>query len=234
MIFRRRHRKRRRAGTLPGLVACALALAVPATALGQQQEASGTGGLEARPGEMEVRPTSLAKRTLEIGGNVGAEGANRTVRVERQASSGEWQLVTTAVADADGAFTAYWRTDAPGRYALRATVAHESETATTAAAKELLGRVSVFAPATASWYGPGFFGRRTACGIKLTKRTLGVAHKKLPCGTKVEFLYGGRTIVVPVIDRGPFIAGRQWDLTQATAEALDVRATVRVGVLPAP
>jgi rare lipoprotein A (peptidoglycan hydrolase) len=59
----------------------------------------------------------------------------------------------------------------------------------------------------------------------------GVAHKTLPCGTRVEFYYRGRTVEVAVIDRGPYIAGRQWDLTQVTAEALGVTGTARVGVL---
>jgi rare lipoprotein A (peptidoglycan hydrolase) len=49
---------------------------------------------------------------------------------------------------------------------------------------------------------------------------LGVANKTLPCGTMVTFVYNGRAIRVPVLDRGPYIAGREWDLTGATAEAL--------------
>ncbi len=64
-----------------------------------------------------------------------------------------------------------------------------------------------------SWYGPGFYGNRTACGYAYTKQILGVAHKTLPCGTKVEFMWKGKSIIVPVIDRGPYVAGRQWDLS---------------------
>lgn len=64
-----------------------------------------------------------------------------------------------------------------------------------------------------SWYGPGFYGKRTACGYALTTTILGVAHRTLPCGTLVDFLYNGRSVTVPVIDRGPYVAGRQWDLT---------------------
>lgn len=64
-----------------------------------------------------------------------------------------------------------------------------------------------------SWYGPGFYGRRTACGKAYTKQILGVAHRTLPCGTLVEFKYEGRTRTVPVIDRGPYVAGRTWDLS---------------------
>jgi hypothetical protein len=59
-----------------------------------------------------------------------------------------------------------------------------------------------------------------ACGGVLHVPQLGVANKTLPCGTQILFLYNGRAIKVPVIDRGPYIAGREWDLTGAAAEAL--------------
>lgn len=66
-----------------------------------------------------------------------------------------------------------------------------------------------------SWYGPGFYGQRTACGYALTETLRGVAHRTLPCGTLVTFRNpaNGRTATVPVVDRGPYVAGRQWDLT---------------------
>jgi rare lipoprotein A (peptidoglycan hydrolase) len=64
------------------------------------------------------------------------------------------------------------------------------------------------------------YGLGLACGGLLGRHQLGVAHKTAPCGTMITFTYGGRTITVPVIDRGPYIAGREWDLTGATAEAL--------------
>ena len=64
------------------------------------------------------------------------------------------------------------------------------------------------------------YGKPIACGGVLHVPQLGVANKTLPCGTEVTFIYGHRAIRVPVIDRGPYIAGRQWDLTGATAEAL--------------
>jgi rare lipoprotein A (peptidoglycan hydrolase) len=64
------------------------------------------------------------------------------------------------------------------------------------------------------------YGLPIACGGVLHVPELGVANKTLPCGTQVIFVYGGRAIKVPVLDRGPYIAGREWDLTGATAEAL--------------
>lgn len=73
-----------------------------------------------------------------------------------------------------------------------------------------------------SWYGPGFYGKRTACGQAYTTSIMGVAHRSLPCGTLVTFRNpaNGRTITVPVIDRGPYVAGRNWDLSGAACLAL--------------
>jgi hypothetical protein len=64
------------------------------------------------------------------------------------------------------------------------------------------------------------YGHRDACGTILRADGLGVAHKTLPCGTEVIFVYHGRAIRVPVQDRGPYIPGREWDLSGAAAEAL--------------
>ena len=64
-----------------------------------------------------------------------------------------------------------------------------------------------------SWYGPGFYGRGTACGYALTMDLVGVAHRTLPCGTIVQFRWNGRTVSAPVVDRGPYVAGRIFDLT---------------------
>jgi len=86
------------------------------------------------------------------------------------------------------------------------------------------GQDLVFSPfrnAGASWYGPGLYGNKTACGQTLTASTLGVAHRSLPCGTAVKFVYEGRALVTQVIDRGPFAKGRAWDLTTAASQALE-------------
>jgi len=72
----------------------------------------------------------------------------------------------------------------------------------------------------ASWYGPGFYGNRTACGQLYTPEIIGVAHRTLRCGTMLVLEYGGRTMTVPVIDRGPYIAGRTLDLSNATRLAM--------------
>ena len=80
----------------------------------------------------------------------------------------------------------------------------------------------------ASWYGPGLWGNKTACGQTLQPQTLGVAHKTLPCGTTVKFVYRGRAVVTQVIDRGPYIDGRAWDLTKAASDALGFEGVGRV------
>lgn len=73
----------------------------------------------------------------------------------------------------------------------------------------------------ASWYGPGFYGHGTACGQRYSEVIEGVAHKTLPCGTMVTLEYQGRVVTVPVIDRGPYVSGRVFDLSRATCEALN-------------
>ena len=55
-----------------------------------------------------------------------------------------------------------------------------------------------------TWYGPGFYGARTACGQRYSRYILGVAHRTLPCGTLVQFRWHGRTAIAPVFDRGPY------------------------------
>ena len=72
----------------------------------------------------------------------------------------------------------------------------------------------------ASWYGPRFYGNRTACGQTYTPEIVGVAHRTLPCGTLVVLEYRGRTLTVPIIDRGPYVAGRTLDLSNATRLAM--------------
>jgi len=98
------------------------------------------------------------------------------------------------------------------------------------------GSWTVYKPAT--WYGPGFWGNRTACGTTLTPTTLGVAHRKLPCGTQVTFSHEGLSVTATVIDRGPFRKGYAWDLTKKTAKRvgfLEVGAgPIQATVTPPP
>src|SRR5438309_5528894 len=80
----------------------------------------------------------------------------------------------------------------------------------------------------ATWFGPGFYGQRTACGQLLTPAVVGVANRTLRCGTLVNVSYRSRRLIVPVIDRGPYANGADWDLTSEAARALGIQDTVRI------
>jgi rare lipoprotein A len=118
------------------------------------------------------------------------------------------------------------RTKASGRFELRYTpqrlrselvrVRFGGDGLDTATGRRV-GRLNVYRLAGASWYGGG---GGLACGGSLSDATLGVANKTLPCGTLVTLRYGSRSVRVPVIDRGPYVAGRDYDLTVATKSAL--------------
>jgi hypothetical protein len=134
-----------------------------------------------------------------------------------------------------------------GRGGLRAVLAALTISLTlalgVAPAGALTGGASPFTPATtadgglvfssmrsagATWYGPGLYGNNTACGQTLRPATVGVAHKTLPCGTAVKFLYRGRSLLARVIDRGPYSPGNAWDLTNGARLALKFEGVDRV------
>lgn len=81
---------------------------------------------------------------------------------------------------------------------------------------------------TATWYGPGLYGNRMACGGTLTRNTFGVAHKTLPCGTKVAIAHAGRIVIARVVDRGPFVKGVSYDLTEKTARSVRMGSTSEI------
>lgn len=78
----------------------------------------------------------------------------------------------------------------------------------------------------ASWYGPGFYGRPTASGEIFTGREMTAAHRTMPFGTLLLVRYPatGRTVQVRINDRGPFVRGRDLDLSEAAAESLGMIA----------
>ncbi len=77
----------------------------------------------------------------------------------------------------------------------------------------------------ASWYGPGFHGRKTASGERFNQHDLTAAHRKLPLGTKATVinLDNGKTVEVKINDRGPYVRGRIIDLSKAAAERLGMK-----------
>jgi len=120
-------------------------------------------------------------------------------------------------ADRRGRFDVRWNAGSTGTFKVRAR-ARGNARASGSGAKG--GRVNVYRKAQASWYGPGFYGNRTACGQTLSSGMLGVAHKTLACGTKLKLRHGSKTVNVKVIDRGPYAGNREFDLTEATRNKL--------------
>jgi len=74
----------------------------------------------------------------------------------------------------------------------------------------------------ASWYGPGFHGRLTASGTTYDQAAMTCAHKTLPFGTVLVVEYKGKRVTVVVTDRGPFIRGRDIDLSKGVADAIGI------------
>jgi len=85
---------------------------------------------------------------------------------------------------------------------------------------------------TATWY--AMYGHRTACGQRLGRSTIGVAHRTLPCGTKVTLKYRSRYVRAKVIDRGPYARGVRWDLTKRTADKLHLTSAGAAKIRAAP
>jgi hypothetical protein len=139
---------------------------------------------------------------------------------------GTWRTVATATANRHNRYRAVWRTNHIGVFQMR-TIPLDAATVR-ASSVDAPTRLIVYRPAVATWFGRGLYGHKTACGQTLSPTLMGVAHRSLPCGTKVSFFWGGRTITVPVVDRGPFGAGISWDLTTAASDALGFTARGRV------
>jgi rare lipoprotein A len=148
----------------------------------------------------KVRPRGVRWVTVRVGGK-----KVKTVRTER-----------------DGSYRVRWNAPSSGIYKATATA---QATDRTKRARSRGQQVNVYRPAQASYYGPGLYGNGTACGQTLTPSTVGVAHKTLPCGSKVTLRYRGKTVRVRVIDRGPYAGNREYDLTSATKAKLGFGST---------
>jgi hypothetical protein len=177
-----------------------------------------------------TRPGELLGHTLRFRGALPADQAGKMLLVQRQEPNGAWTQTATATIGPDGSFIARWRTDEIGSFTVRALIAGAQ--AQTAAATTPTTNVTIYRPARATWFGPGFYGKHTACGQVMSHALLGVAHRTLPCGTPVAIFYGGKSITVPVIDRGPFANGARYDLTSGVAQALGMTQTSTIGVVP--
>jgi rare lipoprotein A len=154
----------------------------------------------------------LVGQEVALIGVVRGASGQRAIAVQ-ELRGARWVPVAHATADAHGHFLERFWPRRLGRFPLRVQAAGVSARHTT-----LVGRIAtVYHEVVASWYGGAGM---TACGRALGATTMGVANKTLPCGTMVSLHYGARTVRVPVIDRGPYVAGRDYDLTYATKLAL--------------
>ena len=181
---------------------------------------------------LTTRASALLRGQLTFSGSVPASDAGKTVAIERFGHETGWtwaSTVTTTVAR-DGSFSAAWSTNHIGWFAIRAVIGGAASTATAAPTVA----TTVYRPSVATMYGPGFWGKRTACGTVLHRSTLGVANRSLRCGEKVALYYHGHTLIVPVIDRGPYANGADWDLTEATDKALGIPGTATIGAVSLP
>jgi len=142
-----------------------------------------------------------------VAGSAGPSG-HVWLQVRRR---GHWRSLDRDRVAADGRFVLRERVHRP--MSLRARIVG-------AGVSRSVGRLNGYRWASASWYGPGLYGNRLGCGGRLSPGTLGVAHKSLPCGSKVTLRKGRRSVRVRVIDRGPYVGGREFDLTEATARRL--------------
>ena len=209
-----------------GLYAAALATtmtcagAVPALAQSEQQ-----GTATASPPAASISKVGVGKKRLNV-------RAGRRVVVAGTVQPRAAGLIASLQVRRDGRWISIDRdrTGTSGRYRLRDERKHPMSVRVRVhvrgngdRAKRRLGRLNVYRVALASWYGPGFYGRQTGCGGRLGYSQLGVAHKTLPCGTKVTLRHRGRRVRVPVIDRGPYVGAREYDLTAATARRLGFR-----------
>ncbi len=175
--------------------------------------------------------TTAAKPVIAVGARKLDVRSGRRTAVRGRLAPGIKGLVVSLQLRRDGRWKPIDRdrTDARGRYRLRERLTRTGSTPVrirvsagpgVRSNQKRIGRLNVYRYAQASWYGPGLYGQRTGCGGTLWAGKLGVAHKTLPCGTMVTFKRGRREVRVPVIDRGPYVGGREYDLTAAAAQKL--------------
>jgi hypothetical protein len=160
----------------------------------------------------------IAGERLVVTGRVNPGGRHRVRVVVRGHSGG----VSGTVTERSGHFRVRFGLPSTGVYKVRAFGLHDRRVTGSTSPRR---RFTVYRRAAASYYGPGLYGGALACGGTLQPGTLGVAHKTLPCGTRVRLRYRGKTVTVAVIDRGPYVAGRDFDLTEATKAKLGFPST---------
>src|SRR5437588_9851339 len=173
----------------PRILTLLVLAALTGPAAAARADDTGTGGAQpTTPPQAPVVPGGLLGGQVQWQGTV-AQGTQSAAVQRLDPASGSWTTIVTVPVAADGSFTASWLGDALGSYTVRAVPADGSQQQASTADAPPTARVTVFRGAKATWYGPGLFGKRTACGQRLTRSLVGVAHRRLPCGTPVEIYY---------------------------------------------
>jgi rare lipoprotein A (peptidoglycan hydrolase) len=183
---------------------------------------------------LQTSASGILGSSLTFSGTAPSQLAGDTIQIQRSGHQTNWTWDATVAATiaADGTFSAVWQTNHIGRFAVRAVVISASEAQSAAVTPSLT--TTVYRPSRATEYGPGFYGKKTACGQRLRRGTIGLANRTLKCGESVAIYYQGRTLVVPVIDRGPYANGADWDLTVATGKALGITGTAQIAAVSLP
>jgi hypothetical protein len=173
--------------------------------------------------------SAFVRSGVSVTGTVPAGDAGAAVEIDQLPATpgASWVPVAVVHAASDGTFTAAWHTTTAGQVTIRAVL--QGNQAPSAAASPPSVSVTVYRRSIATLYGPGLYGKHTACGVILRRRTIGVANRTLPCGTEVQIYYQGNVVTVPVIDRGPYAHHASWDLTMATGRALGMLDTEVIG-----
>ena len=218
-----RPRGRRRIALAVGALGIGMTAVAPAAAEGQT--AAPAPAPDRATVSVNAKRHTLSGDRVKFSGKLSSGEAGRRVAIKRRSGDSYVTLARTKTR-AGGRYSVKWRAGRKGSFIVRADVARDGDKP--AAAKRLRGRMRVYVPRHASYYGPGLYGNKLACGGTLTPGTVGVAHKSLPCGSRVTLRNRGRTLTVRVIDRGPYVGGRFYDLTEATKRKLRFGSTGNV------
>ena len=210
---------------------------------------------------LQVHASGLTAQRLSFTGTAPATDSGQQIVLQRAPAgatgAATWVTAAHARIAAGGSFRIGWTSRQSGHFQVRAVLAgaasattpepatttasssgpstaSSSTTGTTASATASNSPavdITIFKAADATFYGPGMWGRHTACGEVLHKTTMGVANRTIKCGTEINVYFNGNEITVPVIDRGPYAKGVDWDLTKAAANAVGLTDQIGRGTV---
>jgi rare lipoprotein A (peptidoglycan hydrolase) len=187
-----------------------------ATARSQTTRPASVADIQPRRSVLNV----MAGRRASVAGTVAPGDPGRRVSLQKRHGR-HWATVARTITRAGGAFRVSYRPPRPQSTSLRIVAGGH---------RELIGRLNAYRRATVSWYGPGLYGNKLGCGGRLTPSTIGVANKSLPCGTRLTLRKGSHIVRARVVDRGPYVGGREFDLTSATRRRLHFSGVGQIGV----